>query len=54
MFDKHKVAKVTAVYFTMGGIGQLVGDAILGAIYKEVYPQYIHKYAPDIPQKDLK
>ncbi|RDW44565.1 major facilitator superfamily domain-containing protein [Yarrowia lipolytica] len=53
MFDKHKVAKVTAVYFTMGGIGQLVGDAILGAIYKEVYPQYIHKYAPDIPQKDL-
>ncbi|AOW02869.1 major facilitator superfamily domain-containing protein [Yarrowia lipolytica] len=52
MFDKHKVAKVTAVYFTMGGIGQIIGDAILGAIYRELYPRYIHKYAPDIPKKD--
>lgn len=53
MFDKHKVAAVTALYFTSGGIGQVIGDAICGAIYRELYPRYIHKYAPDIPHKDL-
>lgn len=54
MFDKHKVAKVTAVYFTMGGIGQIIGEAILGGIYKQNYPKMIEKYAPDIPAKDRK
>lgn len=53
MFDKHKVAAVTALYFTSGGFGQVIGDAICGAIYRELYPRYIHKYAPDIPAKDL-
>lgn len=53
MFDKHKVAAVTALYFTSGGVGQVIGDAICGAIYRTLYPRYIHRYAPDIPHKDL-
>lgn len=53
VFDKHKVASVTALYYTTGGVGQVIGDSISGAIYRTLYPKYIHKYAPDIPAKDL-
>ncbi|KAG5360787.1 Siderophore iron transporter mirC [Yarrowia sp. B02] len=53
VFDKHKVASVTALYYTTGGVGQVIGDSISGAIYRTLYPKYIHKYAPDIPKKDL-
>lgn len=54
VFDKHKVASVTALYYTTGGFGQVIGDAICGAIYRTLYPKYIKKYAAkDIPAKDL-
>lgn len=43
---KNHVVSATAIFYAANSIGQVIGDAISGSMYRQTYPKKLADYAP--------
>lgn len=49
----NQVAAATAVYLSSTSIGNVIGDAISGAMYRQMYPKRLREYAPFLDEAGI-
>lgn len=47
------VAQTLALYNSFLALGQVIGDAVSGSVYRRQYPKYLRKYAPGLNETEI-
>lgn len=50
---KNHVVSATAIFYASNSIGNVVGDAISGSLYRQTYPKRLAEYAPFLTEQQI-